>query len=148
MTNKNNDVRPDEGNEECPDDDGVVPENQSIATTAMVCNTNQAAAITKINNIIKVIRIKMITNLFITLNLQKILHLYRVAHIANRKRFLEKKRLGNNIRDRATVINFIHSWMDTMFKQQFRRKRADFWVLHNTIMDHKVQNGYNKERQC
>jgi hypothetical protein len=71
MTNKNNDVHPDEGNEECPDDDGVVPENQSIATTAMVCNTNQAAAITKINNIIKVIRIEMITNLFIALNLQK-----------------------------------------------------------------------------
>jgi hypothetical protein len=71
MTNKNNDVCPDESQEKWPDDDGVVPKNQLIEMTAMVCNTNKAAAITKINNIMNLIRIKKITSLFIALNLQK-----------------------------------------------------------------------------
>jgi hypothetical protein len=94
----------------------------------------------------KLVRIKITTNLYISLYLQKIWSLYCVASVANWRRFLEKKQLCNNICNCGAVINFIHSRTDTMFKRQFCRTRPDFWVLNSVIMAHKIKNGYNKEQ--
>jgi hypothetical protein len=53
---------------------------------------------------------------------------------------------ANVHRDRASVIRFIHSWDDDMFKQQFRLSWEDFASLENLILDHKFRNGYDYEK--
>jgi len=47
----------------------------------------------------------------------------------NKKKFThERKR--NNHQDYKTVIEFIHSWIDSMFQWQFRLSREDFYAVH------------------
>jgi hypothetical protein len=51
------------------------------------------------------------------------------------KRRMRRKRIRrpNLHRDRSSVLSFIHSWNDEMFKRQFRMTRPDFfyWKLQS-----------------
>ena len=63
-----------------------------------------------------------------------------------RKRKPKCKRKANVHRDWASVIRFIHSSDDDMFKWQFRLSWEDFYLLESLILDHKCRNGYDYEK--
>jgi hypothetical protein len=49
-------------------------------------------------------------------------------------------------RDRSSVIQFIHSWTDDMFKRQFRLTREDFFLLERCIYDNMAKKGYDSKK--
>jgi hypothetical protein len=53
------------------------------------------------------------------------------------KRKPKCKRQANVHCDRESVIRFIDSWDDEMFKRQFRLSREYFSLLESLILDHK-----------
>ncbi len=53
----------------------------------------------------------------------------------------KRKRKPNVHRDRSSVIAFIHSWSDEMFKQQFRLTRQDFVLLESIILENMARKG-------
>jgi len=71
---------------------------------------------------------------------------YEYLPLLRRRDGLKRKRIGNVCRDRSSVIQFIRSWDDTMFKRQFRMCREDFYGLEKIIMDHKATQGYDMGR--
>jgi hypothetical protein len=58
---------------------------------------------------------------------------------------VKRKQKGNVQRNHSTVIQFIRSWDDTVFRHQFRMRREDFYELEKVIMDHKERQGYDME---
>jgi hypothetical protein len=63
-----------------------------------------------------------------------------------KKRKLKRQRKANVHCDQASVLRFIHSWDDDMFKHQIQLSREDFALLENLILDHKIQKGYDYEK--
>jgi len=55
-----------------------------------------------------------------------------------KKRKPKRQCKANVHRDWASVLRFIHSWDDDMFKWQFRLSREDFALLENLVLDHKI----------
>ncbi len=76
--------------------------------------------------------------------LQVLSYLINVLQLM-RKRKPKHQHKANVHCDRASVIRFIHSWDDYMFKQQLQLSLKDFALLKNLILDHKIQNGYDCE---
>jgi hypothetical protein len=72
-----------------------------------------------------------------------------VCHVVplwtNRKE-RKRKRQSNVHRDRSSVIQFIHSWTDDMFKRQFRLTREDFFLHERCIYDNMAKKGYDSKK--
>jgi len=62
------------------------------------------------------------------------------------KRKPNHKRKANVHHDHSSVINFIRSWDDDMFKGQFWLSWEFYYLLESLILYHKCQNGYNYEQ--
>jgi hypothetical protein len=66
---------------------------------------------------------------------------------ALKKRKGAKRKHGANVhRERTTVIQFILSWDDDMFKRHFRLSCEDFYELEGAILSNKLRQGYALEQ--
>jgi len=69
-----------------------------------------------------------------------------IPAVKKRRRALKRKRKSNVHRDRRSVIRFIHSWSDDMFRRQFRVSREDFSLLENAIFEKMERRGYDVDK--
>jgi hypothetical protein len=60
----------------------------------------------------------------------------------------KRKRKSNVHRDRRSVIQFIHSWSNDMFRGQFRVARDDFSLLETAILENMERKGYDFGRHA
>jgi hypothetical protein len=66
--------------------------------------------------------------------------------VKKKKKMSKRKRIGNVHRERRSVIRFIHSWSEDMFRRQFQVTRDDFSSLETAILENMGRNGYNVSR--
>jgi hypothetical protein len=78
--------------------------------------------------------------------LQYLIFLSSFVPLVRRRRRRKRIRRRNIHRDRSSVMSFIHSWSDEMFKRQFRLTRPDFFLLEATIMEYMEMSGYDFEQ--
>jgi hypothetical protein len=69
-----------------------------------------------------------------------------VPTVKKKKKTSKRKRIGNVHRDRRSVIRFIHSWSEDMFRRQFRVTRDEVSLLETPILENMGRNGYNVSR--
>jgi len=66
--------------------------------------------------------------------------------LPKKKKKYTLKRKRNNHRDHKTVIEFIHLWSNSIFQQQFRLSREDFYTVQQAMMNYKTSHcGYDEE---
>jgi len=81
--------------------------------------------------------------------LQCLLIISRIISTVRKKKNKRKRKRSCNIhRDRASVISFIHSWSEEMFRRQFRVTRSDFLLLEATILESMERKGYDLARHA
>ena len=78
--------------------------------------------------------------------LQIVIILFHLVPLWTNRKERKRKRQPNVHRDRSSVIKFIHSWTDDMFKRQFRLTREDFFLLERCIYDNMAKKGYDPKK--
>ncbi len=117
--------------------DGVI----STRGTQNVCSISQLK------------RKQIITAILLLYNQQIIVQLLMISGLGpivlpkKKKKRYTCKRKRNSHRYCKSVIEFIHSWSDSMFQRQFRLSRDDFYAVHEAIINHKAsQYGYEEKK--
>ena len=123
------------------DDDLSISSYESTATSGasddVHCFRNQ---IRVVNEITSAAALQMCSYLHIVLLL---CHLVPLWTNRNPKK---RKRQPNMYCNRSSVIEFIHTWSDDMFKRQFRLTRPDFFLLEQAIFENMSKKGYDLKK--
>jgi hypothetical protein len=85
-------------------------------------------------------------NVLMTSTLDMMHLLCSVSHATKKRRICSTKHQANERRDRDSVIRFIHSWSDEMFKWQFCLCHEEFNRLHTAILNYINRNGYEERK--
>ncbi len=81
-------------------------------------------------------------------HLQYLIILRNIVPAVRWQRGRKRNQRWNVHRDQSSVMSFIHSWSDDMFKQQFRLSHPDFFLLEATIMENLERKGYDYEKHA
>jgi len=116
------------------------------AAVANKININKVQAkIRVLNELVTATSLQMCAYLQCALIISHIVSTLRLRKSSNK---WKRKRRPNIHRDQNSVISFIHSWSDEMFRRQFRITRSDFTLLEATILENMEGKGYDSSRHA
>jgi len=114
----------------------TIVNNAAVANNS---NINEAQAkIRVLNELVTTTSLQICAYLQCALIISRIVSSLRLRKSSNK---WKRKRRPNIHRDQNSVISFIHSWSDEMFRRQFRITRSDFTLLESTILENMEGKG-------